>query len=734
MIGNFLAGAGDPGSQRVPANWIVDVFMLDLDKSRRALALVGALPWGNEFALAVGDALSRHDKPIAGDLARWLMLALQTNRGSTSDVLDILLAEGEWGPDIALRLHVFEDRTVPLFVPAPSFAGITASRLDVGLPGHERWLTEAWAKVFVPALEEHLEEIQPSVDQQLVRVYRAHAVLDLGYDVLCYRRSAIEQHQQDSFRDTVDVLIDAARECIEHALISTPDIASRYIREWAGREQAIFKRLSVLAYRLREDVLPDAKLMWLEEMGWLWEPYLHHEVFLLLQVVVPSASPGVVERLVSKVVAGPPREERGEYRQRSAYDLLGWLDKVAPGISSIGSALRELQLAHPDWDQDANAEFRHFTTSGVVSYDSPMPTEEFAELVQASPSRAIARLKQLETDDSRPSGTTRAGIRNLIRTYVASSPAGGLAIAGELEKDDRETMGAIIEGWQDATLDEETASKVISAIDEWPVDLVRAPAARMLVVDCQPSFRWYSLRTALDLARKLWPEGDLEGLVRDDSDLVTEAINHPAGDLASFWRQAVQFRWSESGETWAGIPPELRTALERMLSTGGRSGVLAEVILGGNLRFYYSADSSWTSGHLLPLFHWQGGTPAALGAWQGFLTFGRPDDGLLEAGLLNDYLEVSSHADRFSESLQRQLNSHLVEIALLGSPDPRTWLRDFVVGSEETTRCGWVRELDTRLERMEPEQVVLQWNRWFSEYWTMRSNFLPVPLGPRRGV
>src|SRR3712207_7129688 len=45
------------------------------------------------------------------------------------------------------------------------------------------------------------------------------------------------------------------------------------------------------------------------------------------------------------------------------------------------------------------------------------------------------------------------------------------------------------------------------------------------------------------LAATLWPTETVTGNIIESDDLVLEAINHPAGDLAQFWTKVVQLEW-----------------------------------------------------------------------------------------------------------------------------------------------------------------------------------------------
>lgn len=111
-------------------------------------------------------------------------------------------------------------------------------------------------------------------------------------------------------------------------------------------------------------------------------------------------------------------------------------------------------------------------------------------------------------------------------------------------------------------------------------------------------------------------------------DTVFQAINDPAGDLAQFWVKAVEWEWSQDEASWTGIGGPALAALDRMVASAGRSGLLARTFLASQLHFFFAADQHWCERRLLPLLDWIADAEQAAAAWQGFLTWGRWNDGL----------------------------------------------------------------------------------------------------------
>ena len=110
-------------------------------------------------------------------------------------------------------------------------------KFDVRLRGSDHWLQEAWSTLFLPVVTEAAPALLAIVDRHF---RRAHQVLTAsgsagsGWDPVSSRRSAIEPHAQDQSGDAFDVMIDAARDCLEAVLDRDDDLGAGYLDMWAG--------------------------------------------------------------------------------------------------------------------------------------------------------------------------------------------------------------------------------------------------------------------------------------------------------------------------------------------------------------------------------------------------------------------------------------------------------------------------------------------------------------------
>ena len=224
----------------------------------------------------------------------------------------MMLVDKDWSANFDLALMVFEDRTRPHLKRAFDFGVATDQpRFEVDLCGDEHWLTDNWTKVFLPVLDQHFAQLLSLTTEQISRVYRSLRGLnpESSFDPISFSRSAIEPHEQDSHRDPIDVLIDAARDSIEAALSQSLPIGEGYLEVWRSSPCTILRRLAVHGWRVRSDIGPDEKLAWLLGQDLLWESPLQHEVFLLIQDTLPNASDDVARNWLTLAVAGPPGDD-----------------------------------------------------------------------------------------------------------------------------------------------------------------------------------------------------------------------------------------------------------------------------------------------------------------------------------------------------------------------------------------------------------------------------------------
>ena len=212
----------------------------------------------------------------------------------------------------------------------------------------EYWLREAWQKLFSPNLASFADDLEPIVVSNLTA---ANTLKTLAYprnrnlDVFAYHRQAIHPSGQDQFSNAVDILIDAARDILNHWIISNSQYAAGRIETWFATETPILRRLAIYGFGKRKDVSPDEKLDWIAKQKLLYS--FKSDVFWLLEQSFPKASDNARKRIIEIALLGGDwsRYENVEEdtKQYEIFNAVVWLHRIAP--SPVSEKIWETWLA-----------------------------------------------------------------------------------------------------------------------------------------------------------------------------------------------------------------------------------------------------------------------------------------------------------------------------------------------------------------------------------------------------
>jgi SIR2-like protein/uncharacterized protein DUF4020 len=737
--------AGQPGFQRlfVPSvetsdctralsYWFAHDYAMAADLTGLALSLAGDTGGrlGPDLWAAVASHPSWRQSARPEWLGPWLVLLLQNVPEFNAGQLDLALAASRWPEDRASALLLFDFLTEPQALQRPSIALNGNPRFDIRLRGQGYWLSEAWKGVFVPHLAEAAADALVIVDRHL---RRAHLLLTTagtarpGWDPLSFDRSAIEPHPQDDMRQPFDVLIDAARDCIEALLDRGGDEGDAYLRMWADTDVPLLRRLAVHGWTHRNDMDASAKLAWLGDRGWLYDLQLRHEVFRLIQATVADAEVEVADALVADVLAGSPR-----HRDYEIFNALSWIVRHTPGLQSAREALDQVKSQHPDYQERPYPDLGVSLEIGWVRPKPPMTAQALHDHIRAEPSAAITELLQYKSATSIFDGPTWDDATDLLVEVARAWPEDGFAILDAQGGGHPDVVNAVIRGWAASAVDDETAESIVERLTHVDLATARDEITRLLAHGGQGQAaptEWHRLQAARRLAASVWTAIPVRPAAGDAKEWLGRAINHPAGQLAQFWVKAIEADWRAAGDTWPGLSETTRQQLEAMLAGQDDRVAMSEVIFASQLYFFHSTDRTWCLDNVLPLLDWQNPVRARR-TWDGFLTWGRWNDQLLSASLLSQYLETAKHVAEFREELRRQLCLHLATIALhseLNSPADG-WIKTFTATVSVNVRTDWMNQVCWRLRELPAEAIEHQWQRWMRRYWAGRLASIPSQL------
>lgn len=725
-------GAAPAETDQALARWFVECFVMEEQHSTKALDLVADSggPLGAEVCHWIGFHLHIRGAPRSAWLGPWLVLLLRDAPPSQTHWLDYALSASTWPDDKEQALLLFDYLTEPTVGLAPSY-GLGGARLEVNLRGDDYWLRDAWDRTLRPNLADAAHEVAALADRHLRRIRH----LQVGaypenpdWDSVSFRRSGIEPHPEDRYHEPVDVLIDAARDAIEVLLDAADPTAASYLHTWAAADSQILRRLAIHAWNHRGDVDATAKIDWVVRTGWLFDHVVRHELFRLIAAALPTASDDAIDLLVSTALERDDNEP--EHRAYERYNALVWMDRHRPDHPVITSALAEAHAVNPSWTERLNPDLTHSMVVGFVPSRPPMSVEDFHSKLTAGPAELILELSKYKGADWWEGGSTWADWLSLITHAVKAEPRDGIVLLGLPPPDDDVTR-AVIAGWSRAELTPEAAAEVLERVADLELTAFVPDLARMLSAGGRTEGHptdWTEVPGARLLAQELWKVTRDDEAVPGETDWLTRAINHPGGNLAEFWIQVVESDWRSNEETWSGMGADHRAALETMLSSPPDliRTKMAEVICVSRLQLLFAADPAWTASNVMPLLDWSN-PDRARRCWNSFASWGRWTERMLDAGLMEQYLEAVSHLREFDGEHRRFLG-HLASIAISSQRNPRDWLPGVIVelGGDDRTRLA--DEVSERLADLPPEAVEHEWSRWMHEYWTDRLNSVPTEL------
>lgn len=716
------------------AYWVAEHYVAHEQHTADALGVIADA--GGRLAPPLWQAVA-HWLHITGEprpdwLDRWVPVLAASAPRYEQGWLAYALGASQWPSQRASILLLLEHLTDPQSHLRATLGLQAQPSMDVPLRDDHADVRLPYDAVVKPHLDDLGREVLVIAERHLIKAHAmlaAFGVVTPTWDPLSFHRSAIQPHPQDAYPQPIDLVVDAARDALDAIAAQAPTSAAATLSAWSQSPAALLRRLAVHGYAQRADLQPDDKVRWLITQGWLFDISVRQEAFRLLEFALPHCSEAAVSQLVG-AIRTPPSDGQ-EPHARTVYDLLGWVARHALANDTARVAFDQVQSAHPDWLERAHPGFVAWHEGGFIGPQPPLPAEELVALLRADPKDAVDRLLAFERADTPWDGPTWDDAAALLAEVVKADPDLGHIVLASAEHHDG-LVSATARGWASAELDDDRAAAIARRLR----DTVRAGTVVALAGllagsgTGQAGPEWHTVPEARELARLVWAEQTAGPAAELDVDsTLGHAINHPAGHLALFWARAVAADWRGAGEAWTGLTAELREPLETMLTGDGTATALAEIVLASQVLLIYGADSTWCTAHVLPLLSWDEPVRAAR-TWNGYLTWGRANDQLLQAGLLEQYLRCVEHAASLREDLQRQLVGHLAAIALFTSIDPLTWTGRLTVSGSPELRMEWLTGVANALLDLDAVAVEAQWQRWLRRYWSDRVAGVPRHLTP----
>lgn len=621
------------------------------------------------------------------------------------------------------------------FVWPDNDADDTNAPIDVELLpiGREYELKGLWDGGLKPNLSQTASPLLEQVIRNLEEQYftqNAWQKASREWEGESYSRSAIEPHEQDRHPRSVDVLIDAARDCLEWLIQNQADAAVYWCIHLAKSEVPLFRRLVVHGLSERKDLTANKKIDWLLKHIDLHDLPVHHEVFRAVRLAYPQASPKRRKNLIKTVRTYRwPKEEDPERESHTAYQYFNWfywLHKSDPNCTLAKQALDEVLEAYPDFKPREYLDFTHWSSPVQdVVVQGPWTVED---LLAKSAADWVSDLLSFQSKELHG--------RDLIRLRINVAMAAkqnfdwGLDLADALAKNgewDDHFWAYLIRAWSEMVLDEDKYRKVLHWLGKAELhpkhNRAISDVLYALVKDDGVSHTLNLLPQANKIAAALWNHLDRTEQIEGRDDWLQFAFNHPAGILAEFWLNGLSLWRKQQDPVPTVLSDEYRTALSYILQDRELPGRLGQTILASQVASLLTVDEVWTKKNVLPLFD-----PASYSfqaAWDGFLNWGNLNPALAEA-MTGLFFKAVKRLDRdLSGQRDRFIKCYISMLASFAEDPIGQWIPKFFQGRSQEAKNQFALEVGYCLRTDEAVRREW-WKRWLKQYWDNRLQSVPA--------
>ena len=256
-------------------------------------------------------------------------------------------------------------------------------RWESPLLGKFEELNELWEEGLKRNLSHIVHPLLDRVIRRLEDLYltsRAWGGPDLRLESASEGRFAIECHDQNVRDDAIDVLIDSARDSLEHLAERQPEVAAQWCDRLARSESPLQRRLAVYTLSKREDLTPDDRIQWLLKHFDLHEHSLRYEVFGAVRQSYPAASQQCRESLIDRIQAFRSSEQdtpnSRELDAKFHLNWIHWLNQTSPACPLANQAREEILTQFPHLEPSPHPDRISWIESGYVGLPRHLPAEE----------------------------------------------------------------------------------------------------------------------------------------------------------------------------------------------------------------------------------------------------------------------------------------------------------------------------------------------------------------------
>ena len=601
-------------------------------------------------------------------------------------------------------------------------------------------INDLWKNTLKPNLDDVAEPLLARIVAILERRHRelhAWQAATRSYDPKLIHRNEISPEEDEYYRESVDVVIDAGRDCLIHLTGQRPELAAYWCERLINADSPFLRKLAVHTLHVRTDLRETEKIDWLLNRHNIHDSSTDVETRQLLLSAYPAATSLQRTSVIKAVLAYRwPIEDDENRERRAAYVHYLWLYQlhgIDPACTLtkgyLDGILRDFPGLHPRETEDTTVR----SSEGWAGFQSPWSVEEFL----ARPAGEWVN-ELLSFQETGFQGPDREGLVEAVKTAATQNIGWGFQLAdalvdiGNWQSDlwpslmrawcgelSLEEIGLVLDFLKLPALQaphEQSVVEVLSAVVR-NQDLIRSPQL---------------LSEANQIAKQLE-----EQLGQIDPDLflkgwLMRAINSMAGRLAEYWLYSLAAWQSQQTPAPKQISPVYRSVFCEIIGDKTLAGTLGKAVLARNSAYLLHADKEWTKTNLLPLFADADDIQVYQAVWDGLL-FGRRAPCLAKL-LKHSFFKMILRLDDLLPGTNLKKNfvvyfTFMLECIVSDSTEILDgWIPSFFASADEEARIRFAHEIRSRLQCMEDEKQQEWWHLWLERYLENRSLGVPAPL------
>lgn len=745
-LDNLFEGDALSSRDRHLAWWVADQFVVDHSEAVFGLFTGRAMRLNPKFWSVLGRALGA-DKAVEMEQVirrRWMTIMLSTvpfvvdvhrllwlaeicfKAGELQFVLDVFLLLCD------RRLHLKSERS-----------GL-AHRDDIRTPtvsstfvGNHFALNKIWNEYLKSGLTvEFVEKLIAGVEALLERQYRYAATWDSHFtDRESRRRAAIEPHEQDRYRQSIDVVIDAVRDALEYLGDRQPKQVMYWVNKLLMSDAIVLRRVAIHIAGSYSPMDSDERLHWLLEYTDFLGLEVRHEVYRAVAENYSDAGAETRKSILDVIQAyklrlhkdsdlKPTEIEREETRFR--FDWYHWLLKADPNCELARSALTPIERAYPEWIPKTHPDLLGWVGEVEVIMDqSPWTVEELLAMDSAECLDDLLNFKQTDIG-----GPTRYGLLQNIKEACKRNVAWGLKLGRELlarEHYSADVWDYALSGLRESDSKIKRRFEIVELLSNLELFIAHPLESARLLKSMMDSNNKIDLADLVprsnEVALKMWQSLKSHAGAADDlKDMgwVTRAINHPVGVIVQYWLRSLSVLQRGSPLRQSGLPRDYQKWFCDAIDEPGMIGGMARAILTSQIRYLYYLDDGWTKEHVLPMLE-HGNSDIFSQAWDGFLAWGSLTAELapLMEGLFHD---AFARIELICADLRDRFLGFFTSLAVFYVSGDRIgkFLKVLFQHGSIADRDVFARHIQMLLADMEPDAIGELWERWLRHYWGER--------------